>query len=154
MSSSFTQLYLHIIFAVSGKKSSLDSSNEHDIYHFISNLVEKQGHEIMIINGTADHIHLLVKLNPTEAISDLVREIKKQSSWYINHKLASGKKFNWEKGFRAYTHTRSQTSALYKFIEKQKEYHKNIKFKEEYLHLNDSNEAETEDTSIFKYKYS
>jgi putative transposase len=153
MSSSFTQLYLHIIFAVGGKKSMLNSANEQEIYHFISQVAEKQGHEILIINGTTDHIHLLVKLNPVEAISDLVREIKKQSSWFINHKLPAGKKFNWEKGFRAYSHTRSQATALYKFIEKQKEYHHNVKFKEEYLHLNDTNDEETDDTSIFKYKY-
>jgi len=153
MSSSFTQLYLHIIFAVGGKKSVLNSSNEEEIYRHIAQVAEKQGHEILIINGTVDHIHLLVKLNPVEAISDLVREIKKQSSYFINHKLATSKKFNWEKGFRAYTHTRSQVSALYKYIEKQKEYHQDVKFKEEYLRLNDPKEEDIEDISIFKYQY-
>jgi putative transposase len=153
MSSSFTQLYVHIIFAVSGKKSMLNSSNESEVYHYISQVTEKQGHEILIINGNVDHIHILVKLNPIKALSDLVREIKKQSSWFINHKLSSGKKFNWEKGFRAFSHTRSQVNSLYKFIEKQKEYHRNINFREEYLNLSELKEDDTEDISIFKYKY-
>lgn len=153
MSASFTQLYVHIIFAVIGKKTTITALHEQEVYHFIEQVTEKQGHEMLIINGTVDHVHLLIKLNPAEAISDLVREIKKQSSYFINHKLPAGKKFNWEKGFRAFTHTRSQVSALYKFIEKQKEYHRNVKFREEYLNLSKQDEDESEELSIFKNRY-
>jgi putative transposase len=153
MSTTFTQLYTHIVFAVGGKKSFLNQNSEAEIYEFISNLAAKLGHELLIVNGTTDHIHLLVKLNPARAISDLVRDIKKQSSYFINHKLTTNKKFNWEKGFRAFTHTRSQVSSLYKFIEKQKEYHRDVKFREEYLSLSIQNEDDNDDISIFKYKY-
>jgi putative transposase len=153
MSSSFTQLYVHIIFAVSGKKSLLKIANEAEVFQYITHLTDHLGHELLIVNGTTDHIHLLVKLNPARAISDLVRDIKKQSSYFINHKLTTNKKFNWEKGFRAFTHTRSQVSSLYKFIEKQKEYHRDVKFREEYLSLSNQNEDDNDDISIFKYKY-
>ena len=153
MSTTFTQLYVHIIFSVGGKKAILNQNNEAEIYEFIANLVDKLGHKILIINGTSDHIHLLVKLNPALAISDLVREIKKQSSFYINHKLLKKHGFNWEGGYRAFTLTRSQVNTLYKFIEKQKEYHRDVKFREEYLNLQEQNEDEAIDDSIFKYKY-
>jgi len=151
MSTTFTQLYAHIIFAVSGKKSKISQNLEADIYEFISNLVEKLGHKILIINGTSDHIHLLVKLNQALAISDLVREIKKQSSYHINHKLLSKRGFNWEGGYRAFTLSRSQVNALFKYIEKQKEYHRNVKFREEYLDLQKQNEVDEVDETIFKY---
>lgn len=153
MSTTFTQLYTHIIFAVSGKKAKITQNIEAEIYEFISNLAEKLGHKILIINGTSNHIHLLVKLNPARAISDMVREIKKQSSFYINHKLLKKSSFNWEGGYRAFTLTRSQVNALFKYIEKQKDYHRNINFREEYLDLQKINEDEEIDDSIFKYKY-
>ena len=151
MSTTFTQLYAHIIFAVSGKKSKISQNLEAEIYEFISTLAEKLGHKILIINGTSDHIHLLVKLNPALAISDLVREIKKQSSYYINHKLLSKSGFNWEGGYRAFTQPRSQVNALFKYIEKQKEYHRNVKFREEYLVLKKQIEVEEFDDAIFKH---
>ena len=153
MSTTFTQLYAHIIFAVSGNKMFIDENRETEIYEFISNLVDKLGHELLIINGTSDHIHLLVKLNPALSISDLVREIKKQSSYYINHKLLKKHGFNWEGGYSAFTQPRSQVNALFKFIEKQKEYHRNVKFREEYLDLQKQIEDEVIDDTIFKYKY-
>jgi REP element-mobilizing transposase RayT len=153
MSTTFTQLYAHIIFSVGGKKAFLTQTREVEIYEFISNLVDKIGHKMLIINGTSDHIHLLIKLNPALALSDLVREIKKQSSFYINHKLLKKRGFNWEGGYSAFTQTRSQVNAIFKYIEKQKDYHRNIKFREEYLNLQEVKEDEEIDDSIFKYKY-
>jgi putative transposase len=151
MSTTFTQLYAHIIFSVQGKKNFLNQNREADIYEFISNLVDKLGHKMLIINGTSDHIHLLVKLNPALAISDLVREIKKQSSFFINHKLLKKHGFNWEGGYTAFTQPRSQVNALFKYIEKQKDYHRNVKFREEYLDLQKIEEDEAIDDTIFKY---
>jgi putative transposase len=153
MSTTFTQLYAHIIFSVGGKKAFLTQNREAEIYEFISALVDKLGHALLIINGTSDHIHLLVKLNPASAISDLVREIKKQSSYYINHKLLKKHGFNWEGGYTAFTHPRSRVNAIFKYIEKQKEYHRNVNFREEYLELQKLNEDEGFDDTIFKYNY-
>lgn len=153
MSSTFTQLYVHIIFAVSDKKAFLKDNKESAVYDYISNLVDQLGHQMLIINGTSDHIHMLVKMNPTEALSDFVREIKRRSSYYINHTLRGKNNFSWHIGYSAFTHQRSQVNAVFKYIEKQKDYHKNINFKEEYLSLSQINDEENTDDSIFKYKY-
>jgi putative transposase len=153
MSSTFAQLYAHIIFSVRGKKAFISQDIEAEVFEYITRLADKLGHKILIINGTSDHIHLLIKFNPAVAISDLVREIKRQSSYYINHTMLHKHGFNWEKGFNVFTHTRSQVSAVYKYIEKQKDYHRDIKFKEEYLNLHEMKEEESIDDSIFKYKY-
>jgi len=152
MSSTFTQLYAHIIFAVRGKKASISQTYEAEIYEFISTVADKLGHNILIINGTSDHIHLLVKLNPSQPVSDLVREIKKQSSFYINHKILKKHGFNWEGGYSAFTQPRNQVNALFKYIEKQKEYHHDINFREEYLTLQEQKENEPVDEMIFKYR--
>jgi REP element-mobilizing transposase RayT len=129
----------------------LDEKKEPEIYEFITNLVGKLGHELLIINGTSDHIHLLIKLNPALSISDLVREIKKQSSYYINHKLLKKHGFNWEGGYTAFTQPRSQINAVFKYIEKQKDFHNDVNFREEYLNLQDLKEVEAIDETIFKY---
>ncbi|MBN1927711.1 MAG: IS200/IS605 family transposase [Prolixibacteraceae bacterium] len=153
MSSTFTQLYIHIVFSVHVRKEPVVKNREAEIYQFISSLIEELGHKLLIINGTSDHVHLLIKLNPATAIADLVREIKRQSSYYINHHLLENHGFNWNEGYSAFSNTRSQVSSVYKFIEKQKEYHRRKSFKEEYLDIDNLNEADEPDDTIFKYKY-
>ncbi|MCF8357549.1 MAG: IS200/IS605 family transposase [Prolixibacteraceae bacterium] len=153
MSSTFTQLYVHIVFAVQEMEKPVLNDREKEIYQIIQKIIEETGHKTLIINGTDDHIHLLVKLSPSIAISNLVREIKRQSSYYINHHILEHHGFNWQEGYSAFTHNRSQVSAVYKFIEKQKEYHRHKSFKEEYLDIDNLNEDDEPDDTIFKYKY-
>ena len=153
MATTYTQLYVHIIFAVHGEESKLDYYKQLEVYGFIDNLIQEIGHKMLIANGTEDHIHLLIKLNPSISIADLVREIKRQSSFFINHHILKKHGFNWQEGYSAFSHTRSQVNAVYKYIEKQKEYHQDVNFKEEYLDLSEIKEDTIIDDTIFKLKY-
>jgi len=153
MSTTYTQLYVHIIFAVHGKESCLNYYRQLEVYSFIGKLIEELGHKMLIANGTDDHIHLLIKLNPSVAIADLVREIKRQSSFFINHHILKKPGFNWQEGYSAFSHTRSQVNSVYKYIEKQKDFHRDVNFREEYLNIDEIKEDEIIDDTIFKNKY-
>jgi len=153
MSSTFSQLYVHIAFAVRGMKPLISKGNEQGVYLFMVRVAEEMGHSVLIINGTSNHVHLLVLLHPASAVADLVREIKRQSSFFINHKLPSKHYFNWDEGYSAFSHSRSHVNSVYKFIEKQKEYHQNVNFREEYLEMEHLREDDVEDDSLFKLKY-
>ena len=153
MSDTFTQLYAHIVFSVKNQKPFITHAREKEIYHCINGIIEHNGSETLIIDGTPNHIHVLLKLNPSNAISDLVREVKRQSSYFINHHLLNKPSFRWDVGYSAFSHTRSQVNSVYKFIEKQKEYHANKNFREEYLEIASWDETSTDDELIFKYKY-
>jgi REP element-mobilizing transposase RayT len=153
MATTYTQLYVHVIFAVHGEESKLNYYKQLEVYGFIDNLIEEMGHKMLIANGTEDHIHILIKINPSVSIASLVREIKRQSSFYINHHILKNHGFNWQEGYSAFTHTRSQVNAVYKYIEKQKDYHQDVNFREEYLNLNEIKEDTIIDDTIFKLKY-
>lgn len=153
MSETYTQLYAHIIFSVKRNKPFITPNREEEIYRCLGGIIEQNGHQSLIIDGTANHVHMLVKLSPANSISDLVREVKRQSSFYINHHLLENPSFHWQEGYTAFSHTRSQVNAVYKYIEKQKEYHSNKKFHEEYLDMECLADEETLNESIFKYKH-
>ena len=153
MSHSFTQIYTQLIFSVKDNKRFIDAEKEAIVYNYLSELLENSGNQPLIIDGTSDHIHILLKLNPANAISDLVRNLKRQSSYYINHQLLNKPSFHWQVGYSAFSYTRSQVNAVYKFIERQKEYHQNKNFQEEYLEISEWDDNHIPKESIFKYKY-
>lgn len=153
MSVTYTQLYAHLIFSVKNNKPLISSGYEEEIHRCLSNIVEQCGHHSIIVDGTANHVHLLVKLNPANAIADLVREVKRQSSFYINHHLLPKAIFHWQEGYTAFSYTRGQVNAVYKYIEKQKEYHANKNFHEEYLELSETTKEDSINDSVLKYKY-
>lgn len=153
MPDTFTQLYTHIVFAVKDFQSFIDSKKEPDIYQVLDDVITKTGHKSLIIDGTENHVHILIKQNPLHAISDLVREVKRQSSYFINHHLLKVPSFHWQHGYYAFSHIRSQVNAVYKYIEKQKEYHKMNDFKEEYIEMNNLLNNDESEGNIFKYKY-
>lgn len=132
---SFTQLYIHIVFAVKYRKNSISFIWEDDLYKYITGIIKKQGQSLLAINGMPDHIHIFIRMRPTCCISDLVREIKKASNAWINeNKLVPGK-FEWQGGYGAFSYSYSSVDNVINYILKQKEHHLKRKFKEEYIQL-------------------
>ena len=89
----------------------------------------------MIINGMPDHVHIFLGFSPDIAISDLVRDIKSNSTNFINNNKLIPGKFSWQKGFGAFTYSKSQVHKVVEYIENQVEHHRVRTFKEEYLEL-------------------
>jgi len=89
----------------------------------------------MIINGMPDHVHIFLGFSPDVAISDLVRDIKSNSTNFINNNKSIPGKFSWQKGFGAFTYSKSQVPKVVEYIENQVEHHRVRTFKEEYLEL-------------------
>ena len=80
-----------------------------------------------------DHIQAFIGLRPSMAISDLVRDIKNNSSNFINEKKWTKDKFSWQEGYGVFTYSHSQIDAVYNYILHQEEHHKKKTFREEYL---------------------
>lgn len=91
--------------------------------------------KVYAIGGVADHIHLLVSIKPTISISDLVRDIKANSSKWINEKQYVVGKFQWQEGFGAFSYAHSQLDTVIPYINNQEQHHKLITFKDEYMEL-------------------
>lgn len=133
MSSTYSQLYIQIVFAVKNRAALIDANWEERLYQYITGIVQNKGQKMIAINGMPDHIHLFIGMKPSCCLSDLVREIKKSSNEFVNkNKLAKGK-FNWQEGFGAFSYSHSHIDNVYKYIMNQKQHHKKTTFMGEYI---------------------
>jgi len=132
MSETFSQLYIHIVFAVNGRENLIDESWKSDLNKYIAGIITKKKQKSIIVNGMADHIHVFIGLTPATAISDLVRDIKNNSSNFINKNNFVKGKFSWQPGYGAFSYSRSQMDNVYNYILNQEKHHKKRSFKEEY----------------------
>jgi REP element-mobilizing transposase RayT len=151
MADCFSQLYIQIVFAVNGRRSLIDNTWKDELYKYISGSITKLGHKSINVNGMPDHIHLLIGLSPSMAISDLVREIKSNSSKFINEKKIIKGKFNWQNGYGAFSYSRSQIQKVYDYIENQENHHKLKSFREEYLDLLEKFQIPIDNKSLFDF---
>jgi putative transposase len=101
----------------------------------MSGVIKAKGHKSIIINGMADHVHCFIGLKPVMSISDLVRDIKNNTSKFINDRGFVRGKFSWQDGYGAFSYGQSQINKVYDYILYQEEHHKKKTFKQEYLEL-------------------
>src|SRR4051794_41094035 len=108
MANTYTQIYIHVIFAVEGRQSLIPSERNEELQKYITGIVSGKKQKLIAINNLPDHIHLLIGLRPDMSLSDLVREIKANSSKFINEKRWVVGRFSWQEGFGAFSYSRSQ----------------------------------------------
>ncbi|MGE4290146.1 MAG: IS200/IS605 family transposase [Salinivirgaceae bacterium] len=132
MHGTYTQIYIHIVFAVQGRENLIASTWKDELFKYIAGIISHKGHKSIIVNGVSDHVHILVGLKPIMALSDLVRDIKNNSSKFINQKRFVKGKFSWQEGYGAFSYAHSQLEQVYNYILNQEQHHHKKSFKEEY----------------------
>ncbi|MYA56973.1 IS200/IS605 family transposase [Candidatus Poribacteria bacterium] len=137
MPNTYTQLYVHIVFAVKGRQYLLPKAHKDELHRYITGIITNKKQKVIQINSMPDHIHILVGLAPEGALTDLVRDIKANSSRFINEKRWVVRRFEWQKGFSAFSYSHSQLDAVAKYIRNQELHHSKKTFREEYLELLD-----------------
>lgn len=150
MADVFSQMYIHLVFSPKHRNALIKLSWEERLYKYITGIVQGRNHKMLAIGGMPDHIHIFIGLKPVESVSDLVREIKKASNNFINaEKLSTN--FDWQNGYGAFTHSRSQIDNVCKYILSQKEHHKNKTFQEEFLKFCNDFEIEIGKKQLFEW---
>ena len=117
MANAYSQLYIHVIFAVKGRQSLISANWKEEFYKYITGIVTNKGQKLIAINGMPDHIHILIGQKPDKSISDLVRDIKSNSSNFINDKKWINGKFEWQNGFGAFSYSHSQLTNVINYIQ-------------------------------------
>jgi REP element-mobilizing transposase RayT len=135
MANTFSQLYIHIVFSVNGRENLIHTKWEDELHKYICGIVNGNHQKVYAIGGMPDHIHLLVSIKPDISISELVRDIKSNSSKWINNKKFVRGRFCWQEGFGAFSYAHSQLNAVINYIKNQKQHHSKKTFKEEYLEM-------------------
>jgi putative transposase len=151
MANTFSQIYIQTVFAVSSRMSLITPTFKEDLYKYIAGIVRNQGQKLISINGMPDHVHILIGLKPSMALADLVRDIKADSSTYINKNRWVRGKFTWQEGYGAFSYGHSQLDTIISYIQNQEKHHRRRSFKKEYLGLLRKFDIAFEDKYVFDF---
>ncbi|MRT92807.1 IS200/IS605 family transposase [Ancylomarina sp. 16SWW S1-10-2] len=151
MPGTFSQVYIQIVFAVRGRENLISKTWKTELHKYISGIITNKGQKPIIVGGMPDHIHVFVGLKPTMPISDLVRDIKNNSSNFINSKKFVKGKFSWQEGFGAFSYGHSQIDQVYNYILNQEQHHHKTTFKEEYLQFLKRFDVDYDEKYLFEW---
>jgi REP element-mobilizing transposase RayT len=147
----FTQMYVHLVFAVKNRDTVLKEDIQKRVFEYMSGIITNMNHKSIIINGTTNHIHILLGLNPSVSVSDTVHDIKRSSSLFINKEKLCPCRFSWQEGYGGFTYSRSQIAGVYNYIQNQESHHKKRTFREEYIDILTENEIEFDQQFLFDF---
>ncbi|MBP6303067.1 MAG: IS200/IS605 family transposase [Bacteroidia bacterium] len=133
MAGTYSQIYIQVVFAVKGRENLMRKEWRTEVHKYISGIIKAKEQKPIIVNGVGDHIHCFIGLKPSMALSDLVRDIKNNSSKFINEQGWVKGKFSWQEGYGAFSYAHSQIEQVYQYILNQEQHHSKRSFKEEYL---------------------
>ena len=144
-------IHIQTVFPVSNRQSLIKPEFKEELYKYITGIVRNQKQKLIAINGVADHVHLLIGLRPAMALADLVREIKADSSNFINEKKWVHGRFSWQEGYEAFSYGHSQLDTVIRYIQNQEQHHQRSSFKNEYLTLLRKFDIAFEEKYVFKF---
>jgi REP element-mobilizing transposase RayT len=150
MPNTYTQIHIQFVFAVKNRTAVIAKLWKDELYKYMTGIIQNKGHKLLAINGVEDHIHILVGLKPTESISDLMRELKSNSSKWVNEKGYTKGKFEWQEGYGAFSYSKSQVTNVIDYIENQEIHHHKQSFHEEYLNFLEKFDVEYDERYVFR----
>jgi len=151
MPGTFTQLYIQVVFALKGRENVISKNWRNELFQYISGIVSGKSQKAIIVGGFSDHVHILIGLKPSMALADLVRDIKNNSSKFINEKKFVKGKFSWQEGYGAFSYGHIQIDDVYNYILNQEEHHRKRTFKEEYIQFLKKYEIDHEERFLFEW---
>ena len=151
MPNTYSQILIHVVFCVKGRAHLIDKKWRKELHSYISGIITAKGQKSIIVNGVENHVHCFIGLKPSMSLSELIREVKNNSSKFINEKQFVKSKFQWQEGFGAFSYATSQVKNVYNYILNQEEHHKKSSFKQEYLDLLETYEVDYDEKYLFDF---
>ena len=133
MAQSLAQMYIHIVFSTKERCPFIQTDIEPELYAYMAGTVKRMDGIPCLINGTADHVHILSSLPRTVTIAKFIEGIKRPSSQWIKTKGQMYQKFSWQNGYGAFSVSSSRVDSVKRYIAGQKEHHRTVTFQEEFL---------------------
>jgi len=151
MANTYTQCYVHLVFSPKNREALIKKEWNDELEKYITAIVQSRKHKLLAIGSMPDHIHILVGYNVNDLIPDLVEQIKTSISTWIKEKRLSKFKFDWQRGYGAFTHSRTQIDTVINYILNQEQHHEKKSFKTEYLDMLEKNGVEFKDEYLFDF---
>lgn len=151
MPNTFTQIHLHFVFAVKNREGLIHEGIRSRVEKYITGIVQNFGHKLLAIYCMPDHAHLFVGFRPTQSVADFMREVKANSSEFINRERLVACHFNWQEGYGAFSYAHSQVQQVINYVRAQPEHHRKKTFREEYLGFLRKYEIPYEEKYLFNW---
>ncbi len=151
MANTYTQSYFHLVFSPKNRDALIKKTWKNDLEKHITGIVQNHEHKMLAIGSMPDHIHIFIGYNVNHLIPDLVTEIKTSSNSWIKQNKLSRFHFEWQKGYGAFTHSRSQIDSVVKYVLNQEKHHKKKSFRDEYLEILKKNDIMFSDEYLFDF---
>lgn len=151
MANTYTQIYLQLVFSPSGRENIIPVKHKEELQMYTTGIIQKRKHKLLAINYMPDHVHIFIGYRPSQPLPDLLRDIKANTSKFINDKKWSPGRFKWQEGYGAFSYGQSQINNVIQYITTQERHHKKAMFKEEYLKLLEKFEVEYDSEYLFDW---
>ena len=151
MAGTFSQIYIQYVFAVNGRDNLLQKPWRDDVFKYMAGIIKGKDQKPIIVNGVANHVHVFVGLKPSMCAADLVRDIKNNSSKFINESKFLKGKFLWQEGYGVFSYAHSQIDDVYQYIMNQEEHHRKKSFRDEYLDFLKKFDVEYDERYLFDW---
>ena len=150
MDNTLSQIDNHFVFAVENRQCLIRKEWKSELYKYMAGIALEYECKALVTNGMADHIHMLISMSPKISPSDLMYNIKRSSSMWINEEKFIRYKFIWQEGFGVFSYGKSQIPDIANYIENQEKHHKKRTFIEEYKEFLKVFEIEYDERYVFK----
>ena len=135
MPQSLSLVIVHIIYSTKDRFPCLDASTRQHLHAYLATVARNSKCEGYRVGGTADHVHLAVRLSRTVTIAGLVEELKTSSSKWLKTQRPELRRFSWQRGYGAFSVGQNELGDLMTYVSNQEEHHKVRTFQEEYVAL-------------------
>ncbi len=151
MPNTYSKIFIQFIFAVQHRTALILPDFEEELYKYIGGIIRNQGQKLLAINGTKDHIHIFTGIEPSCRMADLMREVKGESSEFINKKGFLRNRFNWQEGYGAFSYGSLQKQDVINYVMNQKQHHRKVTFRDEYISFLKKFEVEYDEKYVFSF---
>ena len=151
MANTYTQLYFQFVFVVKGRQNAIAEEHREKLEKYMCGIVKNNKSKPLAIYCNPDHTHILISLDPSVSISSIARDVKANSSKWINEKNWISKQFSWQRGYGAFSYSKSQVDRVVKYIQNQAEHHKKKKLKDEYKEILKKRKIPYDDKYLFEW---
>ena len=149
MPKSYTNLLYHLVFSTRDRKPIITAERRPRLYEYVGGIIRECGGISLAIGGMEEHMHLLTKLRPDRALSDILRDLKANSSGWMHDVFPDAKDFSWQKGYGAFTVSTSLVPAVSAYIANQEQHHKKRSFRDEFIEMLRVNEVEFDERFLW-----
>jgi REP element-mobilizing transposase RayT len=131
----YSDIYLHIVFSVKHRDALIGKYLLRDLHAYIATIFNAKGHQAIIVGGTADHVHALIRYNINQSVPDMVRDVKMASSTWINAAHLCTFRFAWQKGYGVFSYSENQVPTIRNYIANQEQHHQRVNSVDEFVKI-------------------